>query len=234
MTKFYTFLFSLAAFSFGLQAQVEIHMDDDPGVNYNGQTVALNIAYSQHTIYMHCVNASGSDIDMKFRRVILSSSATMTDQFCDNYLCYPTSGNDWTTPASNTIAAGDSSLMKPLLDFSAGGDIHLRYYVLDVSDNKLDSVDFTISNTLSVDEVDIAFSSYPNPANDNFYINFQGNEGVNFGLVIYNVVGEEVMRKSLSNGTNKINVDALNNGVYFYSIVTNDDVIETKKLVIRH
>ena len=185
---------------------------------------------------MHVVNTSGATQDYKFRRVILSQSATFNDQFCDNSLCYPCSGTDYTTPASVNVPAGDSSIMKPVLNFTDGGTAVIRYYVLDANngDAALDSVDINISSVMGVEEVDISFTSYPNPANQDLFVKFQGNEGMNFQLVIYNVLGEEVMTKSIVNGTNKINVAHLNNGVYFYSIVTNNEIIETKKLIVRH
>ncbi|UKN00884.1 T9SS type A sorting domain-containing protein [Paracrocinitomix mangrovi] len=237
MQKIYSLIIGCFAFSLGAVAQVEIHMDNDPGTNYNGQNVPLTIGYQDYTIYMHAVNTSGAAANYNFRRVIMSSTATFTDQFCDNQLCYVTSGNDWTTPQSNAIPAADSSLMKPLLNFTGGGDLHLRYYVLDADngDAAIDSVDFTITSTVGIEEkIDISLSAYPNPANDEFFINFNGNEGKEFQLVVYNVVGAEVMKKTLVNGLNKLNVEDLNNGVYFYSIVNNNDIIETKKLLVRH
>ena len=47
----------------------------------------------------HLVNTSNSDIDILFRRVILDSSGVFYDQFCDNNLCFPCSGLDWTAPS---------------------------------------------------------------------------------------------------------------------------------------
>ncbi|MEX1001081.1 MAG: T9SS type A sorting domain-containing protein [Crocinitomicaceae bacterium] len=235
MLRFYTFFFTLFI-GVGLMAQqVEIHLDNDPGTNYNGQVVDLTIPYNDYTIYAHVENVSGATIDFKFRRVIISSGASFTDQFCDNNLCYPVSGTDWTTPSAVPISAGDSSLMKPILSFTDGGPVLLRYYVLDGSDNKLDSIDFNITSTVGFEEMqNISVSAYPNPANQDFNIDFKGVNGANYQVVIYNLLGEEVNKRSLSNGLNTLNIDNLNNGVYFYSILLNSEVIETKKLIIRH
>ena len=222
----------ISAISFG---QI-IHYDNNPGVMENGQTINLNVDQYGYSVYMHCVNNTGSTVSWKFRRVILNSSTTFTDQFCDNNLCYSCSGTDYTTGDTVNVYDGDSTLMKPVLNFSDGGTASIRYYVLDAynGDMVIDSVDVDVVSTVGINEVEIAFSAYPNPAADNFFINFQGNEGMIFNLVIYNLVGEEVLKRNISNGTNKISIDDLNNGVYFYSIVTNNEILETKKLIVRH
>ena len=96
--------------SFG---QIDILWDDDPGVNYNGQTINITKDYAGFDVYMHCQNTGSSALDVKFRRVVLSSNDTLfNDQFCDNNLCYSCFGDDWTTPASNPLQPGDSCLMK--------------------------------------------------------------------------------------------------------------------------
>ena len=102
--------------SFG---QFDILWDDDPGVNYNGQTVTIMKDYAGFDVYMHCQNNSSSAQDVKFRRVVLSSNDTLfNDQFCDNNLCYSCFGDDWTTPAPNPLQPGDSCLMKGTFIFT--------------------------------------------------------------------------------------------------------------------
>ena len=55
--------------SFG---QIDILWDDDPGVNYNGQTINITKDYAGFDVYMHCQNTGSSPLDIKFRRVELS------------------------------------------------------------------------------------------------------------------------------------------------------------------
>lgn len=225
------FLFSGFAFS-----QVDIHYDSDPGTMINGTTQNIQVDYYGYNIYMHATNTSGAAANWKFRRIILNSSATFSDQLCDNNLCFSCSGNDYTTPSPVAVPAGDSSLFKPVLNFLDGGTATIRYIILDAdnSDAPIDSVDFAINSSVGIEEIDISLSAYPNPASDDFFINFSGNEGMNFNVVMYNVLGEEVMRRTVVNGVNKLNVADLNNGVYFYSITNNNEIIETKKLIVKH
>lgn len=211
-------------------------MDNDPGVNYNGEVVDLILQYPSQSIYMHVVNTSGSSQNYKFRRVYLTSLTGMTDQFCDCQLCYPTTGTTWTTSSGCSVAAGDSSVMKPIIDFSGTGTAHIRYYILDANNGNalVDSIDFNITSTLTINEKpEVSFSAYPNPASNEFTIDFTGNEGMNFNVVVYNIVGERVMSQILTNGVNKLEIEKLSNGVYFYSIMNKDSILETKKLVVK-
>lgn len=225
--------FFFAGFSFG---QVVIHLDSDPQTTQNGQVVNEIVESYGHNVYMHCLNSSGVAANYKFRRLILSQSTSFTDQFCDNNLCFSCTGSDYTTPASVSVAAGDSTIMKPVLNFSDGGTAVIRYYVLDADngDAIIDSVDVNATSVVGVEDIEISMSAYPNPASDEFFINFTGNEGLTYNLVVYNVLGEEVMKRKVVNGVNTLNVADLKNGVYFYSITNNNDIIETKKLIVRH
>jgi hypothetical protein len=166
----------------------------------------------------------------------MNNTSTFTDQFCDNQLCYPlaSQGNDWTTPSGATIAAGDTSDMKPLIDFTAGGELYLRYYVIDGgTDIVLDSVDVHFTSGLGYEEVSYEISAYPNPAADVFTIDAETNGNI-LNVKMFNVLGEQVYSENLIEGINKIDVTSFQNGIYFYSIINGTDVIETKKLVVRH
>ena len=79
--------------------------------------------------------------------------------------------DDWTTPAPNPLQPGDSCLMKPTFYFYNGGDVLIRYYILDLSDNPIDSVDVNIINTVSVKELNQTHFNY-NPVNNYLNINF--------------------------------------------------------------
>ncbi|MEO9532395.1 MAG: T9SS type A sorting domain-containing protein [Crocinitomicaceae bacterium] len=235
MKKTYLLLLSLLVGGVTF-SQVVIHKDSDPAVVQNGQTINIDVDVYGYELKMHCLNTSGVSANYKFRRVIMSSSTTFTDQFCDNNLCYGTSGNDWTSPSPATVAAGDSSLMKPIFNFSDGGTASIRYYVLDADngDDIIDSVDVNINSSVGFEDLDITLSAYPNPANDQFTIQLNGTNDAKLTVEFFNLIGEKVIVKNLSEGINKIDVDALKNGIYFYSILNGSEVVETKKLVVRH
>lgn len=76
-------------------------------------------------------------------------------------------------------------------------------------------------------------SAYPTPATD--VINFDYNVNGSAAIVIYNMMGQQVMRNEISgqNGTLSMNVSDLGSGVYFYSLVVNGRTEKSSKLVIR-
>lgn len=76
-------------------------------------------------------------------------------------------------------------------------------------------------------------SAYPTPATS--VINFDYNVNGNAMVVIYNMMGQEVMRSDLNGMSGKLsmNVSDLNSGVYFYSLVINGKTEKSNKIVIR-
>jgi len=76
-------------------------------------------------------------------------------------------------------------------------------------------------------------SAYPTPATD--VINFDYNVNGSAMVVIYNMMGQEVMRNEISgqNGTLSMNVSDLGSGVYFYSLVVNGRTEKSSKLIVR-
>ena len=96
---------------------------------------------------MHCQNTGSSALDVKFRRVVLSSNDTLfNDQFCDNNLCYAPQGNDFTIPVATDLGVGEISLLKSSFLFSnTNTSIYVRYYALDENLNVIDSVDFSLN-----------------------------------------------------------------------------------------
>ena len=106
-------------------SQFDILWDDDPGNIYNYQTINISKDYGGFDVYMHCQNTSMASQEIKFGRIVLSSFSSFSDQFCDNNLCFPVFGNDWISPSSSIISAGDSSIMKPTFNFQTEEEQHL-------------------------------------------------------------------------------------------------------------
>jgi hypothetical protein len=92
-----------------------------------------------------------------------------------------------------------------------------------------DTNDFSVQ-LLSVDDFNAtSFSVYPNPTSTGF-VNILGTTDNAITVSVYDILGKQVINETLTN--NRINVSALNTGIYIVKISQNDASV-TKKLVIK-
>lgn len=222
----------LSYFSMG---QVLIHVEGQPNVAYNGDTLELSGNTNDMYKEMYVLNTSGVNADYKWRRVKLSTTSGYTDQLCDDFLCWICTGDPWNRPTFWTIPSGDSTLFKPILvTGGVSGTAHYRYYILNSSEVAIDSVDVKFTSTVGAEEITkFEYKLYPNPANVVVNLVLPEISG-DVKFVLYNMVGSEVLKQTLVQGSNTINCESLQNGVYFYSIIRNNEIVETKKLIIKH
>ena len=92
-----------------------------------------------------------------------------------------------------------------------------------------DANDFSVE-LLSIDDLNAnTFSVYPNPTSTGF-VNVVGTNDNAISISVYDILGKRVINETLTN--NRINVSALNAGLYIVKISQNDASV-TKKLVIK-
>ena len=93
------------------------------------------------------------------------------------------------------------------------------------------------TNGVGEETKDVIFSNaYPNPASNFVKFDYQFNDNYdNAKVVIYNLLGSEVNETLISgmNGTLTINTGEMNQGVYFYSLFVDENVVISKKLIVR-
>jgi len=78
-----------------------------------------------------------------------------------------------------------------------------------------------LSNGLSVEEyLNNGFVVYPNPTSDSISVSLT-NESDYKTIVIFNVLGQKVLEKNISNQSPTVSLKSLNNGTYFYKIESN-------------
>ncbi|MGJ8661819.1 MAG: PKD domain-containing protein, partial [Bacteroidota bacterium] len=94
-----------------------------------------------------------------------------------------------------------------------------------------------VSSTIGLEEVNGVgtISVYPNPSNGLFQIDFNMNNDMNITVQVTNVLGESVYMKDLGSisATHKDAIDITNAapGVYYVTIVSNNEKVMTSKLV---
>jgi hypothetical protein len=119
---------------------------------------------------------------------------------------------------------------------ATGGNPHVNSYFL------LDDVTLTGTNT-SVNDKNITpvkFSldqNYPNPFNPSTKIQYTLPENSFVSLKVYNTIGQEVaalVNGVVPAGSHEINFDAskLNSGVYFYTLKSGNNFVQTRKMIL--
>ena len=141
----------------------------------------------------------------------------------------PSSGDLYFLENTDPIAQGAGNVLDSFfnadIDGVGNGAGTIDYY--GGNDPALNSFDF---QTLGIDEISTNMgmvSIYPNPVSDILYI--KSKNVVITGLELYNVQGKQQFR--VLGNLHQINVESLNNGIYFLKIVSNEGTI-TKKVVI--
>ena len=111
---FFTFFLLFVGRSF---SQVEFYLSN--GLEYdttnilNGTTVNINESLSYVELTMGCKNTSLDSLEISIRRKIFTFSwSFLSDQLCDNNLCYAPQGNDFTIPVATALGVGEISLLK--------------------------------------------------------------------------------------------------------------------------
>jgi hypothetical protein len=90
----------------------------------------------------------------------------------------------------------------------------------------------TTSCTASLSEdFDFEFSMYPNPANNQ--LNFKVDES-NLSIQIIDLLGKTIVSKKTLVSNQSIDLNNLNNGVYFVSVLKDGRVVKTEKLIVKH
>jgi hypothetical protein len=187
------------------------------------------------------INMAATAKNVKAKRMDAGAQASTTNYFCWQS-CY--SPNTNVSPMPINMAAGDTSnafhgyyspagvggesvIMYVFFDQNVPNDsswVRIHYYGSPTGINEV-----TGENKLS--------AAYPNPANASANLSYSLKSNVTEGkIVIYNMLGENVRTVSLDDhqGTVKMHTSEMSNGVYFYSLIADDKVISTRKIVVSH
>lgn len=232
-------------FTAALSAQ-SFSISNTSGNVTNGSTIVFYVdqATSLETHDFDVHNTSGNNIVAKVRKSVQSqASASSLFYFCTDQLCYAPN----TTVSSNvTMNAGGQFLL--VTDFTPDntpGISIVRYSVFNTantSDSMYFFVEYHVSPTGIATHQNVKASigaPMPNPAASVFNMNY--NLGSSFGtgtakMVIYNMLGDVVKTETLADaeGTFRMDVSTLDNGVYFTSLEVDGKQLSTKRLVVSH
>jgi hypothetical protein len=184
-------------------------------------------------------NISSASLDILVYRTVVDTAPGHTTNFCWGISCYGDTTNLATDPV--TIAPGDSnhSFHAYINPHGFFGLSHICYDFFDMN-NPGDSVsvcfDYDISVGIQTHGVSVSSplsQASPNPSYGITNINFMAADNKS-RIVIYNLLGVVVKEIALSSkqGALILSTSDLNKGVYYYSLVSGDKTLATKKLVV--
>ncbi len=187
-------------------------------------------------------NNGSAAIPTKVKKVIHEGD---TIPGTSNYFCWGLCFAPWTYVSPNEIVIEPG---QTVLDFY--GDYNPNTligsskvtYVFFNRDNVNDSVAVTVEFKASLASIADPITSaslsevYPNPAINNAMVNYTLPENhQRASIVVTNMLGSRVKEITLSTaeGQARIPVADMTNGIYFYSLVVDDRIIQTRKFIVK-
>jgi len=244
MKKILLSLFCIALFS-GAFAQ-SFSLQDTNGVAISSGSVIQLLGDPMDAVMtakIHIKNNAAEAKDVKVKKVIHEGD---TLPLTMNYFCWgvcygPTT---YVSPFAQTIQAGavNDQFYGDYNPQTVPGKSEITYVFFDAN-NVNDSVAVTVefnASPASVNDAPKAQASvsaaYPNPAISNFNLDYNISGQVNKAkVVISNILGSQVKEVELDSRSGKLQIPVsdLVNGVYFYSIVADEQLVLTRKFVVK-
>lgn len=221
------------------------------GLSWDGSALSDTVyvwvdPYNADATLFHAVVTNNTDniVNIKVLRTNIDVVEESVNSFCWASQCYPPfldeSGEY--QPILVGESTGTDNFYAEFIAHETFGTSIVKYKFFDKDNTDIYS-EVVVKYWSSPEAIDeeisdkISFSNaYPNPAINKFNIDYNFDTNINkASLKIVNLLGSVVKEVEIDQNSNKLSMDIsnLDAGVYFYSIVVNNEVFQTKKLVIR-
>lgn len=187
-------------------------------------------------------NISDMTLNVICAREILENTDGSENTFCWGGLCYP--------PFVDT-SSNATTILPQLMAYEFSGDYDpkgfagttkIKYTFYDIEnpdDNVAVIVNYDASdpNSIAVNKKQFTLSkAYPNPANNTVSVDYDLKNQPNASIAFYNLLGSKVREIELTRsfGTLTIDTSDLIEGIYFYSLLIDNDATQTQKLIVKH
>jgi hypothetical protein len=160
----------------------------------------------------------------------------------ENYFCWESCYSPATDTSTGNLVLNSNAVFNDMfLDYKPSGQLGesvVRYIIQNIADlNDTASLLVRYNATpTSISEITVApklNSLFPNPANNNVTVNFAVNAG-QASIEVKNVLGQVQIIAPIVAGSKStnLNVSDLPSGIYFVSLKSNGNIIDTKRLVV--
>ena len=259
MKKIFTTILLAASTTF-IFGQSTLRILDHKGADITNTTITVKVAKGElNVVELGIKNPTNKTILYKVNRTLVSGPVNEACgaalSFCTGIQCYPPNTDiTWTPEDTSSIGAGvtypnpDTSI-KPLkygitsdytLCDNECNDLTVLYRVFKVEAGTKDTSYVTIkySCTVGIKEEKASLGSiseaYPNPTSTEFALNYHINSTAKSEIAIFDVCGKRIKEAKLVDreGTVKIGTAQFVPGIYFYSLIVNNQTVTTKKLIV--
>ena len=197
-------------------------------------------------VHWDVINSSSEEVTYRARRIMGDEVSGTTNRFCWGPICYQPENDESSTNESLLVvlAAGESTSTFTGYYNPNGnaGCTEVTYCFFDhfnEADEVCHMVTFAVECEVSVDEYVATEGEMsqvgPNPLQGSGSFTYSLNKvDTDSKVVFYNMVGEVVKEVQLNNPQGMVVVNSADfaQGVYFYSLVSSNEVISTKKMVV--
>ena len=195
--------------------------------------------YGEYIQHMQLRNLTSDNLNVIVEKEVIEDLEGTMNFFCWG-MCY--SSDIFVSPNPVTVAANslntDDLSFHTLFNEDVFGKVLVKYSAYDERHPE-DAVTINVvfhKSGEGVNESHVVYfgQPYPNPANS--MVSFDYNlSGSNATAVIYNLVGQEVMRQEINTfeGKMSLSVAELNDGIYFCSVMRNGQNFATVKFVVK-
>ncbi|MBU0487101.1 MAG: T9SS type A sorting domain-containing protein [Bacteroidetes bacterium] len=244
MRKIFTLFFFVLAGAFIMNAQNIVLMDhSDNSITNSTMTVSgdANTTIEAHIKFMN--NSSGA-LDIKVKKMEVSTISGTSNTFCYNGNCY--SPSTTVSPTAVTLSAGQIDSTNFWGDYSASGNVgssSIMYIFFDVI-NPSDSSFVTVTYTATANNISEASSlksvisePFPNPSRSSAKFQYCLARNAQEGkLIIFDLLGTIIEDITLPDREGVVSFETISiqNGVYFYSFIVDDKKLSTRKMIIKH
>lgn len=228
----------LAAIGYASAQTLQFELDGN--VFYDGEAIECTndeYGYGEYIQHMQIRNLTSNDMGVIIEKEVIEDLEGTINNFCWG-LCF---GPDtYVSPDPVTVMANslntDELSFHTLFNEDVFGYVVVKYSAYDERhpDERVSIiVKFHKSGEGVNDNTQTMGQAYPNPASSmvSFDYSFDGN----LTAVVYNIVGQEVLRQDLnaSNGQMSFSVADLNDGIYFCTMLVNGRAFTTQKFIVK-
>ncbi|MFW5725508.1 MAG: T9SS type A sorting domain-containing protein [Bacteroidota bacterium] len=228
-------------------AHSQVVLLDADGEDITNQTITVtgttDESYIRANIFFS--NSGDEDVEVWVRKHEVDLAPSHANTFCWVGFCFTPLVFEVDSPV--VLASGESStsddFYTELYPEGASGTSQVMYEFYDDRDSfetVTVSIIYEVETPTSADYLSNTNQwrledARPNPARSHTWINYQvPADARNASIVVRNLLGNPVINEDLSASENKLRLDTsrLSNGIYIYSLLIDNQVVQSKRLVV--